>query len=151
MKDMRERSWTLVLVLGTVLFVVGAALGPAVQGALAVPMGLAAVFTVLRIAKRSPGPVRSTWRLFSIGGICFVMAGVVRVITPELAPGLPKFPSIADLVVAIGYLALILGTYRMGHIRSGRDRAAHLDGLIVAISAATVVWSLVLWHYMVDP
>ncbi len=138
------------LALGTVVFIVGAVLGPAVQGFVAVPMGLVAVFTVLAIAQRSPAPVRRTWRLFSIGGLAFTLAGVVRVGIEAVAPDLPKFPSPADVIVVIGYVALILGTYQMGQIRSGRDRAAHLDGLIVAISAATVVWTLVLWPYMVD-
>ena len=66
-------------------------------------------------------------------------------------PDVVVFPSVADGLFAAGYISLIVGTYRMGNVRSAeRKWAAILDGWIVAIGAATAMWSLVLWPYMVD-
>ena len=148
---MRNRYWMLFLVVGTAAGAAAAAFGPSVQGAVALPLGIIAAASGIIASREIPGPGRQTWTFFGIGGAGIVAAGLVRSALRVVAPGIAEFPSPADAFVVLAYLALIIGTYRMGSVRSsGRNRAAHLDGLIVAIGAATVVWSLVLWPYMVD-
>ncbi|MGI8756247.1 MAG: PAS domain-containing protein, partial [Acidimicrobiales bacterium] len=148
---MRNRSWMTFLVVGSVVTAIAAALGPTAQALAIVALGSCATWLSLEPARRFPGPIRQTWTYFGVAGAGIWIAGLVRVGLHHVVPAIPFFPSPADVLVAVAYAFLIAGTYRMGSIRSGRNRAAHLDGLIVATAAATVVWSLVLWPYLIDP
>ena len=148
---MRERSWIFFLATAFIACTVAAVLGEGAQTAVALPVGLAASGAAFLTARRNPGAARETWTFFGIAAICFLAGGVIRAILEAVVPSWPRFPSIADAVVAIGYISLISGTYRMGNVRStGRTWAAHLDGWIVAIGAASCIWAIVLWPYMID-
>jgi diguanylate cyclase (GGDEF)-like protein/PAS domain S-box-containing protein len=146
---MRARTWTVFLAIGFALGIAAAILGPTAQAIVALPLGFTACTSAFITARRNPGPVRDTWTLFGLAGSGFLIAGITQVVSTAL--DVETFPSPSHIIYALGYLALIAGTYRMGSIRaSGRNAASHVDGLIMAIGAATVVWAIVIWPYMVD-
>jgi diguanylate cyclase (GGDEF)-like protein/PAS domain S-box-containing protein len=146
---MRERTWTIFFAVGLATSAIAAVLGPDAQALLTLPLGIAGTAAAFITAKRNPGAARDTWTLFGLGGLLFLLSGVVRAVLYD--PDVVVFPSVADGLFAAGYISLIVGTYRMGNVRSAeRKWAAILDGWIVAIGAATAMWSLVLWPYMVD-
>ena len=146
---MREKTWMIFLAVGFTAGAVAAFLGPTAQGAIALPIGIAAALCIFRARSIDDGPVRRTWTLFGLGGAGFLLAGVLQGVSD--AVGSNFFPGPSQLIYGISYCAIIAGTYQMGSIRaSGRNVAAHVDGLIVAIGTATLVWATVLWPYMVD-
>jgi diguanylate cyclase (GGDEF)-like protein/PAS domain S-box-containing protein len=146
---MKARTWTLFLVVGFTAGAIAAILGPTAQSIVALPIGIAAACCIIK-ALQYPGAVRRTWVLYGIGGGGFLLAGIVSGITEAL--GINAFPGPSQLIYAVAYICIIVGTYQMGSARSsGRNIAAHLDGLIMAIGCGTVAWSVVLWPYMVDP
>ncbi|MEZ5137600.1 MAG: EAL domain-containing protein [Acidimicrobiales bacterium] len=144
---MRTRSWMVLLVAGFAASTVAAVVGPTAQLAVALPIGFGAITLGVVTANRMGGRAGSTWRLFALGGAGCIIGSIVSAIMEGL--GFVLFPGPSHLIYAFGYSTLIYATYRMGSIRSsGRNLAAHLDGLIMAVGASTVVWSLVLWPYM---
>jgi diguanylate cyclase (GGDEF)-like protein/PAS domain S-box-containing protein len=145
---MRARTWLIFLIVGFAAGIVAAFAGPDAQVAVALPLGVIATGFGAQVAVRNPGPLRSTCTLFGLAAVGFLAAGIVQFISGSNAE---SFPSASHVVFALGYLALIAGTYRMGSVRSeGISAAAHVDGLIVAIGTATVVWAITLWPYMTD-
>ncbi|WP_426570696.1 EAL domain-containing protein [Aquihabitans sp. McL0605] len=139
----------ILLAIGFVASTAAAVLGPTAQIVVALPIGFGAVILGLIIAQRSPDHVRATWRLFALGGAGCIIASIVQAFSESL--GIDTFPGPSHLIYAVSYGTLIVATYRMGNIRaSNGNLAAHLDGLIMAIGASTVVWALVLWPYMAD-
>jgi diguanylate cyclase (GGDEF)-like protein/PAS domain S-box-containing protein len=148
---MRERTWTIFLAVGLLTSVTAAILGPDAQAIAYLVLGVAGTAACFITAMRNPGAVRDTWTLFGLGGLLFLLSGLVRSVLAGSDPDGLTFPSVADALFAAGYISLIAGTYRMGNIRAAeRKWAAILDGFIVAIGAATAMWSLVIWPYMVD-
>ncbi|MFN8017336.1 MAG: diguanylate cyclase [Acidimicrobiales bacterium] len=148
---MRVRTWTTFLTLGLAASTAAAVLGADAQIAVSLPVGIAATVAAFMTARRNPGKVRQTWTFFGLGGMCFIGAGILRSVLGAVSPTLAEFPSAADGLFAAGYCSLIFGTYRMGNARSiGRAWAAHIDGWIVALAAATCMWSVVLQPYMTD-
>jgi len=148
---MRNRPWVSLFAVGGIASAVALVLGTSASAVVGLPLGIAAAVAGCVTAKRNPGPVRESWALIVMGGAGYVLAGALRVVLRGLAPGLPTFPNPVDVVVALAYVGLIAGTYRMGNVRDiGRNRAAHLDGAIVAVATATTVWTVLLWPYMVD-
>jgi diguanylate cyclase (GGDEF)-like protein/PAS domain S-box-containing protein len=146
---MRSRSWLIFLVLGFAASFAAAVLGTDAQLAVTLLLGAIAGVIGIRVAVRNPGPVRRTWTLFGLAGAGFLAVGVVQFALGESSDA---FPNPSHMVFALAYVALIAGTYHMGSVRTeGINAAAHVDGLIVAIGTATVVWGITLWPYMVDP
>jgi diguanylate cyclase (GGDEF)-like protein/PAS domain S-box-containing protein len=150
-EHMRERTWIYVLGLGLAASIAAAAGGESAQGILTIVMGLAAAIVGLVASRHPASGVRRPWLLFTLAAFGFTLAGPLRLLLPALSDRFTDFPSPADAVVGAAYLSLIAGTYLMGSLRSsGRNFAAHLDGLIVAIGAAMIVWTFALWPYMID-
>jgi diguanylate cyclase (GGDEF)-like protein/PAS domain S-box-containing protein len=146
---MHARSWSIFLGVTFFLGLVAAVLGPDVQAAMVLPIGGAAAICVM-VPVRKGGPIRRTWILFGLGGVGFLVAGIAQTIADAVDSSV--FPGPSHGIYALAYGAVVAGTYQMGSIRaSGRNIAAHLDGLIVAVGTATVVWAIVLWPYMTDP
>jgi diguanylate cyclase (GGDEF)-like protein/PAS domain S-box-containing protein len=149
---MRERIWMIFLGVGAALGIAAAVLGPDAQSVVALPLGIAATAVGLTTSRRAVSEeARTTWTYFGLAGCGFLLAGITRAALGTIAPEVKTYPSPADVWIAIAYFCLIAGTYQMGTIRAfGKNMAAHLDGLIVAIGSATAVWALVLWPYMVN-
>ena len=83
-------------------------------------------------------------------GAGFWLSSILRQALVEL--GLfETFPSPADATLAISYALLVCAIYLFGSIRSaGRNAAAQVDGMILAVAASAVVWTVVLGPYMLD-
>src|SRR4051812_42820321 len=109
---MRARTWTVFLATGFALGIAAAILGPTAQVIVALPIGVTASTFAFITARRNPGPVRDSWTLFGLAAAGFLIAGVVQGVSKAL--GIETFPSPSHLIYAMGYIALIAGTYRMG-------------------------------------
>ena len=107
--------------------------------------GLAAV-------RRGPRELRRPWVFFASAASAFLLAGIVRAVHAAVEGVDRPFPSPADLIALSGHVMLIIGSTLLGHLRApDRDRAAIIDGTILAVGLQTMVWSWLLWPYMTDP
>lgn len=145
-----DRAWRFILVFGFVALAVGTAVGGTVQALVALALASSPIVSGQIAVSRQPAETKRPWRYFVWAGSGFLVATVVR--EGLVATGsFDRFPSPADGIVAISYLLLITAIYLFGSIRSaGRNAPAQVDGLIVAVAAATAVWALVLVPYMSD-
>ncbi|CAN5868348.1 hypothetical protein BH23ACT2_BH23ACT2_11590 [soil metagenome] len=89
--------------------------------------------------------------MFALAGAAFLVAGTVRVLHGLMIDVERPLPSIADAIALSGHLCLIVGGTLLGHLRSpDRDRAAIIDGAIIAVGLQTMIWAWLLWPYMND-
>ena len=149
---MRSRRWLVFLVGGLVGTIAAGVSGSFVAAALAAQVfGWWGSLGAFSASRRLSGAAGKAWKFFGTAGLAFLIAGIVRTVHGMLIDVERPFPSPADVFVAIGQLALIFGGILLGHLRSpSRDRAAIIDGAIVAVGAATVTWALLLGPYMAD-
>jgi diguanylate cyclase (GGDEF)-like protein/PAS domain S-box-containing protein len=147
---LRARIWVILLVTGLAAVAIGVALGGTFQIAVAVVCGLGPAVTAQIAVTRQPAATKLPWRFFVWAGAGFWLSSILRQGLVEL--GLAEtFPSPADVTVAISYVLLVCAIYLFGSIRSaGRNAAAQVDGMILAVAATAVVWTVVLGPYMGD-
>ncbi len=151
-RAVKQRGWLVFLVFG-LLASLGAGLtgSPTIIGIVTQVVGWASVGIGLSIAKRSPKEVGRPWIFFGLAGAAFLVAGVVRSVHGMLIGVERPFPSPADAIALSGHVMLIIGGTLLGHLRSpDRDRAAIIDGAIIAGGMQTMVWAWLLWPYMND-
>jgi diguanylate cyclase (GGDEF)-like protein/PAS domain S-box-containing protein len=147
---LRARIWLILLVTGLMAVAIGVALGGTAQLAIAVVCGLGPAVTAQIAVTRQPAATKLPWRFFVWAGAGFWLSSILRQALVELGVS-ETFPSPADATVAISYVLLICAIYLFGSIRSaGRNAAAQVDGLILAVAASSVVWTVVLSPYMGD-
>ena len=148
----RRDGWIVYLVAGSAVSTVAAVTaGPTANGLLQQLLGWCSVAIGIIIARRSEGMVRRTWLCFALASSAFLVGGLARTIHGALIGVERPFPSPADTVLVVGHVLLISGSILLGHLRSpDRNRAAIIDGAIVAAGIETVVWALLLWPYVTD-
>ncbi|MCU1497291.1 MAG: diguanylate cyclase/phosphodiesterase with sensor(s) [Acidimicrobiales bacterium] len=149
---MKQRGWIVYLVLG-LLISLGAGLSgsSSIAGLVTQVVGWASVAIGLSIARRSRKEIGRPWVFFALGASAFLVAGAVRTLHAVLADVDRPFPSPADAIALTGHVMLIIGSTLLGHLRSpDRDRAAIIDGAIIAGGLQTLVWAWLLWPYMTD-
>jgi diguanylate cyclase (GGDEF)-like protein len=103
-------------------------------------VGLSAVIAILLgIALNRPErPL--PWILLALGNLLFVVGDVLWTVVEQVTGEIP-YPSIADLAYLGGYPFLILAFLICVGLRvRGGDRAALLDGAILATSAGVIGW-----------
>jgi diguanylate cyclase (GGDEF)-like protein/PAS domain S-box-containing protein len=144
----RARLWLVLLISGLTSVLLGIALGGTFQIAVALICGLGPAITAQIAVSRQPPATKLPWRFFVWAGAGFWLSTILR--QALVAAGVSDaFPSPADATVAVSYLLLICAIYLFGSIRSaGRNAAAQVDGLILAVAASAVVWTVVLSPYM---
>ncbi|MBX3286595.1 MAG: EAL domain-containing protein [Actinobacteria bacterium] len=150
---MKQRAWLIYLVGGLTLSVVAGAIGSTTMiGICSQILGWIAVGFGLRSGYGKSKQIGRPWRLFAYAGACFLIAGVVRM-AHSMVTGVDRpFPSPADAIALTGHVLLIVGGNLLGHLRSpDRNRAAIIDGAIIAAGLQTMVWAWLLWPYMTDP
>ncbi len=150
---MRRHRWRAFLLGGTALSLLAALSGSELAVAAVIQLvGWSSVVIGLWTVRASSGASRRAWMMFVGAAIAFLSGGIIRSLHASVAGIDRPFPSPADLVVVLGYLLLIIGSVLLGHLRSpDRDRAAIIDGSIVAVGVATVVWTTLLWPHITDP
>ena len=85
------------------------------------------------------------WYLFAVGQLLFTGADILTYNYPALFGTELPFPSIGDPLYLAVYPCIAIGLIRIISSRSsGRDFGALIDGLLVAVGAATVSWQLLL-------
>ncbi|QYG90990.1 EAL domain-containing protein [Iamia sp. SCSIO 61187] len=148
----RQNGWVVALVAGLVVSVAGAlTLGPTANGLLQQILGWASVSIGITIARRSEGMVRRTWWCFALASSAFLIGGLARTVHGLLIDVERPFPSPAEAALVVGHILLITGSILLGHLRSpDRDRAAIIDGALIAAGIETVVWVALLWPYVND-
>ena len=135
----RERTWVVVLIVGLTAIAISITLGEITQLAIASIAGLGTSVTAGLMARRQRPGARLPWWLFACTAAGFVIAAVVREALVQLDVA-SAFPSPADGVQIVTYVLLIVATYQFGSIRSaGRNFAAQVDAMIVAVAVAVVV------------
>jgi hypothetical protein len=149
----RSRRWLVFLVGGLVGTIAAGVSGSFVAAALAAQVfGWWGSLGAFSASRRLSGAASKAWKFFGTAGLAFLIAGIVRTVHGMLIDVERPFPSPADVFITIGQIALIIGGILLGHLRSpARDRAAIIDGAIVAVGAATITWALLLGPYMADP
>ena len=149
---MRSRRWLVFLVGGLVGTIAAGVSGSFVAAALAAQVfGWWGSLGAFSASRRLSGAASKAWKFFGTAGLAFLIAGIVRTVHGMLIDVERPFPSPADVFITIGQLALIFGGILLGQLRSpSRDRAAIIDGAIVAVGAATITWALLLGPYMAD-
>ncbi|WCO67127.1 EAL domain-containing protein [Iamia majanohamensis] len=149
---MRRHRWRAFLVVGGALSALAALSGSEALIAADIQLvGWSSVVIGLLTVRASSGASRRAWVMFVGAAIAFLSGGIARAVHAGLAGVDRPFPSPADAIVVCGYLLLIAGSVLLGHLRSpDRDRAAIIDGSIVAVGAATVVWTTLLWPHVTD-
>jgi diguanylate cyclase (GGDEF)-like protein len=84
------------------------------------------------------------WLLLALGNLLFVVGDVLWTVLEELTGDIP-YPSVADLAYLAGYPFLVVALLISVGLRiRGGDRAALLDGAILATSASVVGWLLLM-------
>ncbi|MBX3314602.1 MAG: EAL domain-containing protein [Actinobacteria bacterium] len=149
---MKDRAWLIFLIAGTVGSIAAALTGsPAAMGAVGLATGVTAAAIGLSRKDDAEGHA-GPWRLFSLAGVAFISASIIRLVHGQIAGESAPFPSPADAVALSGHVFLILGATRLGQLRSPeRDRTAIIDGAIIAIGVQTPVWATLLYPYLTDP
>jgi diguanylate cyclase (GGDEF)-like protein/PAS domain S-box-containing protein len=85
------------------------------------------------------------WYLFAIGQLLFAAGDVVTYNYPSLFGTELPFPSIGDPLYLAVYPCVAIGLIRIIARRSpGRDVDTLIDGLVIAIGAATLSWQVLL-------
>ena len=150
--SVKQRAWLVYLVVGLVI-----SLGAGIQGSAGLNglvtqvVGWASVGIGLSIARRSPKGTGRPWLFFALAASAFLVAGAVRTLHGMIIGVDRPFPSPADAIALSGHVMLIIGGTLLGHLRSpDRDRAAIIDGAIIACGLQTLVWAWLQWPYMTD-
>ncbi len=148
-----EKGWLAYLVAGALVSTIAAIVaGPTANGVLQQLLGWSSVAIGVGIARRSEGMVRRTWLCFAGASSAFLIGGVIRTVHGLVIDVERPFPSPAEAALVVGHLLLITGSILLGHLRSpDRNRAAIIDGALIAAGIETVVWVLLLWPYVNDP
>jgi PAS domain S-box-containing protein len=147
----RARIWLVVLLGGTTLTIAAWGMGEGIQAPVAAALGIAPAVAARVAMAREPKKTKLPWLFFFWAATGFLLSSIVRqaLVVADVSA---SFPSPADAGVMASYLSLICAFYLAGSIRSaGRNAAAQVDGLILAVAASAVVWTLVLAPYMADP
>ncbi len=152
---MKGRGWLVYLVLGTTLSVVAAFSRSSVLiGLVTQLVGWVGLLVWLRDDLRKSirgGLADRPWTFFALGGAAFLVAGAVRTAHGSIVGEARPFPSPADAIALAGHVILIIGGNVLGHLRSpDRNRAAIIDGAIIAAGLQTLVWAFLLWPYVTD-
>ena len=148
-----SRAWLVFLLVGLAVSIGAAATGSIeIMGVASLGFGLAASVIGIVVSRTDPDGSGRPWRYFTLAGLAFVSATIVRVVHGVVIDVDAPFPSPADAVALSGHLFLILGATRLGQLRSPeRDRTAIIDGAIIAIGVQTPVWATLLYPYLTDP
>ncbi|CAN5697874.1 hypothetical protein BH10ACT1_BH10ACT1_23610 [soil metagenome] len=149
---MKQRGWIVYLVVGLLVSIVAGLSGSSMLiGLVTQVVGWASVGIGLSIARRSPKETGRPWLFFALAASAFLVAGAVRTVHGLIIDVDRPFPSPADGIALSGHVMLIIGGTLLGHLRSpDRDRAAIIDGAIIAGGLQTLVWAWLLWPYMTD-
>ena len=136
------------MVVGLILAVVAALLGPDAQDAIAALSGIA-VLAAIRLGVREHRPGRRrVWIGWSISVGLFLLAGVVDLVLSG-ADGVSPYPSLATLIDFLGYGTLIGTAYLMLRLRiTASDRTVVADSLIGVGGVAVLVWVYVMVPYL---
>ncbi len=144
-------TWRRVLIAELILIGLAAVAGPPYRpvARVVVSIGLL-VLGGLHLRGRSS---RATWpwRLMLIGGVVAVMSAIVRLVHGAIKDVAYPYPSPADLLAYAFYLLLIAGGIAFVRARSiERHRSDLVDSLVVAATAALLLYAFVLSDYLVD-
>ncbi|HEX2575101.1 MAG TPA: EAL domain-containing protein [Aquihabitans sp.] len=148
----KQRGWLIYLIVGLAAsFVAGLTGSASIIGIVTQVAGWSSVAIGLSVARRSQKDSSRPWVLFALAASAFLVAGVVRSAHGVVVGVDRPFPSPADVIALSGHVLLIIGGTLLGHLRSpDRDRAAIIDGAIIAGALQTMVWAWLLWPYMND-
>ncbi|MCI3949188.1 MAG: hypothetical protein K0R11_1122, partial [Acidimicrobiales bacterium] len=148
---MQLRGWRRALAACVALAFLALPLGEDAQAVALLAVALVGGPAILRAVRVHEPRHRSPWHLFAAAIGLFLLAAIVREVEIALAGGTERYPSVADLLDALGYGAAILSVQRLGRLRSNRRDPTNLvDALIVVGGVGVVVWVLLLVPYLTD-
>jgi PAS domain S-box-containing protein len=114
-------------------------------------IGLSGAIAILVGARINHPRARLAWYLVAVGQILFVAGDVITYNYERFFGTVAPFPSIGDLLYLLVYPFLVAGLLLLIRRRSpGRDRAALIDSLIIAVGVGTLTWVFLLAPYAHD-
>jgi diguanylate cyclase (GGDEF)-like protein/PAS domain S-box-containing protein len=145
---MRDRAW-----IGYVLLAAAATaayFGAGHNSYLFNAIGLSSPVAIVFAARLHRPESRLPWFLFAIGQALFI-TGDVFSYNYDAIFGEYTFPSVADALYLAVYPSLVAGLLVLvNRRRAGRDRAALIDSLMVAIGVGTISWVFLVAPYAND-
>ena len=145
---MRNRAWVVYVGLASAATAVYFGLGQ--NSFLFNAIGLSSPIAIVIAASLHKPSSRLPWYLFAAGQALFV-TGDVFSYNYEAILGAYTFPSVADALYLSVYPSLVVGLLVMvRRRRAGRDRAALIDSLMVAIGVGTLSWVFLVAPYAND-
>jgi signal transduction histidine kinase len=125
--------------------------GPLNEGPVFNLIGASAVVATIVGARRNSPEHRLPWYLFALAQAMFVSGDVLSYNYTRFFGGELPFPSMADALYLALYPSLIGGMLLLVRRRSpGRDVAALIDSLIVAVGVGTISWIYLMAPYAHD-
>ena len=145
---MRNRAWVLYVALAAAATAVYFAMGH--NSFLFNAIGLSSPIAIVIAATLHKPSSRLPWYLFAVGQTLFI-TGDVFSYNYDAIFGEYTFPSVADALYLSVYPSLVAGLLVMIRSRrAGRDRAALIDSLMVAIGVGTLSWVFLVAPYAND-
>jgi diguanylate cyclase (GGDEF)-like protein/PAS domain S-box-containing protein len=144
-------TWLRAVILGCAITLVGIALGGAfltvARSVVALGYGAIGFYAIRNSLALKSRP----WKLLIIGGMVALLSAFVRVghgiINGEEYP----YPSLADLIVLVAYVAFVLGSFEMVRVRTVERRVEdNLDAALVGVIFATPIFALIFGTYWSD-
>jgi diguanylate cyclase (GGDEF)-like protein/PAS domain S-box-containing protein len=125
--------------------------GPLNAGPVFNLLGASAAVAIAIGAHRHRPRGRIAWYAIALGQLVFVAGDVIAYNYERLFGGPLPFPSIADPLYLAMYPLLVAGLLTLLRMsRPARDRAALVDGLIITVGAAAIVWTYLMAPYAHD-
>ena len=115
-------------------------------------LGASSAVAIVLGARRHLEPGRrGAWYLVATGQALFIAGDVIAYNYPVLVGGELPFPSLADVVYLACYPAIVGGLVMLIQRRDAtRDRASHIDSLIVTVGVGTLTWVYLIAPYAHD-
>ena len=148
---MQLRGWRRALAVCVAAAFLTLPLGEDAQAVALLATALVSAPAILRAVATYRPRHRSPWFGMAACIGLFLLAAIVREVELALAGGVEHYPSVADILDALGYGAAILSVQRLASLRSNRrDPTNLLDAVIVVGGVGVVVWVLLLVPYLGD-
>ncbi|MGE0878502.1 MAG: putative bifunctional diguanylate cyclase/phosphodiesterase [Acidimicrobiia bacterium] len=134
------------LIVSAVALALGLAGGIVTTAIVFLALGLYCPIAIVRGVKLWQ-PVRRPWVLWAVAMSCFELAAILAFLLPSFIGHEPSYPSIAEVVNAVGYVFAIAAMHSLVRSRSHHRDPTNLMDALIAVGGIGVVW----WLWVIVP